>query len=165
MKEFIKSNDEHVKSTYLDSANRLLNYSIAVFIYSFITYFIALLYSNFDFGLIFEAIAVILVFMAKNRIKNKDIETSKLCIIIAMLPIFFLLAFDLINLLLDLEEVLEGVFRYYTSFDQFFYNIKPYIADVTLIAIILFFFKAYFNLKHAEGSVEKTYTENFYDSL
>lgn len=165
MKDFIKSNTEHVKATYLDSANTLLNYSIGIFILSFITYAIALLYSNFDFGLVFEAIAVVLVFMAKNRIKNEDIKTSKLCIIIAMLPIFFLLGFDLINLLLNLGEVLVEVFHYYTSFDQFFYNIEPYIADVTLIIIIVLFFKAYFSLKHAEGSVEKTYTDNFYDSL
>lgn len=165
MKDFIKSDTEHVKSTYLDCANTLLNYSIFVFIFSFITYVIALLYNNFDFGLVFEVISIVLVFIAKNRLKSGDISTSKLCIIIATLPIIFLIGFDLINLLLNLSEVLAEVFHYYTSFDQFFYYIEPYIADVTLIVIVLLFFKAFFSLKYAEGSVEKTYTDNFYDSL
>ena len=52
----LKNNNEHVKETYLERANNILSYCIFVFIISIISYFIGLLYNNFDFSLIFEAI-------------------------------------------------------------------------------------------------------------
>ena len=161
----LKNNNEHVKETDLERASNILNYCIFVFIISIISYFIGLLYNNFDFSLIFEAISFILIFMTKSRIKNGDIQMAKLCIIIAILPIIFLLGFDLINLLLNFGEVSSEVFHYFTSFDQVFYVIEPYIVDTTLIINIVLMFKAFTSLKHAEGSIEKTYTDNFYDSL
>lgn len=65
----LKNNNEHVKETYLERANNILSYCIFVFIISIISYFIGLLYNNFDFSLIFEAISFILIFMTKSRIK------------------------------------------------------------------------------------------------
>lgn len=165
MDDFIKSNAEHVKETYLDSANNLLNFSMIVFAFSFITYFIALLSNNFDFGLIFELIAFVLILITKNRIKNGDTSIAKICVIASILPVIFLIGFDLLNLILNLGEVFGEVFHYYTSIDQFFYMIEPYLFDITLVVNIVLLFKAFISLKYAEGSVEKTYTDKFYDSL
>ena len=111
----LKNNNEHVKETYLERANNILSYCIFVFIISIISYFI-----------------------------GSDFRTFTMfffCIIIAILPIIFLLGFDLINLLLNFGEVSSEVFHYFTSFDQVFYAIEPYIVDITLIInIVLMFF-------------------------
>ena len=117
-------NQTHIKEAYLDRASNLLKISMATFIFSFITYLIALLYGAFDFGLIFEIISFVFLLLAFFRIKNEDTQAVKTYLIISMIPVGWLIIYDLINLLANLPEVMTEVFYYFASLDFLFYNLN-----------------------------------------
>ena len=83
-----------------------------------------------------------------------------------MIPIGWLIIYDIIELIVNLEEVLVEVIKYYFSWDRFFFYIEPYLYDVLLVATIIILYKAYKSLSKVEGNEEdNNYTDTFYDSL
>ena len=61
---------------------------------------------------------------------------------------------------------MEEVLIYYTSSDQFFYNIEPYLFDITLIAVIKLLYKTYKALNKADNTQQsENYLDTFYDNL
>lgn len=159
-------NKKHIQEVYIDKAISLLKICIGIFVFSGITYVIALLYNVFDFGLIFEIISFVFVFISIDRLNQNKLQSSKKSIVIAMIPIGWLLIYDFINLLANLGEVLGEVVSYYTSLDQYFYYLAPYLVDVTLIALIVLLFKSYLAVSKANGTtISDTYTDTFYDKL
>ena len=160
-------NKKHIKAIYSDKASNLLRICIGISIFSFLTYLIGIfLYHSFDFGFIFEMISFIFIIFSLNRIKHDDLQSGKRNVIISMLPIGWLIIYDLINLLANIEEVGGEVLKYYTSFDQFFCSIEPYLYDITLVASIILLFSAYLDLCKADGTKKSyDYAENFYDRL
>lgn len=160
-------NREHIKETYVNKSLTLLRICIGISIFSGLTYLYGLLiYNAFDFGLIFEIISFLFIILAFNAIKKNDFISSKRNIIIAMIPIGWLIIYDLINLLVNIHEVLVEVGFYYMSFDRYFYYIEPYLFDITLVSSIILLYKAYSSLCIADGSKKSTnFTDTFYDSL
>lgn len=159
-------NKEHIEKVYCDKAINIFKYCIGIFIFSFCTYAIALFFGNFDFGLIFEIISFIFTILALNKIKLKDFPKSKNYTIIAMIPLGWLIIYDLINLLVNIKEVITEVIFYYASSDQFFYYIEPYLFDVTIVAIIILLFLAYKFIRRADGTDENNDpTDAFYEKL
>lgn len=145
-------NKKHIEKINSEKAVNILKICVVIFIISFITYAIALFFGNFDFGLIFEIISFIFTILAMNKIKVQDYSKAKTYTIVAMAPVGWLIIYDLINLLVNIEEVIVELIHYYTSFDQFFYYIEPYLYDVTLVAIIVLLFVAYKSIRRADGT-------------
>lgn len=159
-------NKEHIEKINSEKAVNILKICVVIFILSFITYAIALFFNNFDFGLIFEIISFIFTILAINKIKAKDYSKAKTFTIITMLPVGWLIIYDLINLLVNVGEVITELIYYYTSPDQFFFYIEPYLYDVTLVAIIILLFVAYKSIRRADGTDKNTNpTDAFYEKL
>ncbi len=159
-------NKEHVEKVYSEKAINIFKYCIGIFIFSFCTYAIALFFGNFDFGLIFEIISFIFTILALNKIKNKNYYKAKTYTIIAMIPLGWLIIYDLINLLVNIKEVIAELIFYYTSSDQFFYHIEPYLYDIALVATIILLFLAYKSIRRADGTDENNNpTDAFYEKL
>lgn len=162
----IKKNEVHIREVYSEKALNLLKAGFAITSFSLFTYFVALLYNSFDFGLILEIIMLIFMIVSYNQIKNQNLKAAKISAIIAIFPALFLIIFDLIHLLVNIEVVAVEVFRYYFSFDQFFYYIEPYLADVLLIANVFILYKTVSALSKAEsGKSTDNYVDSFYDKL
>lgn len=160
-------NKVHIKKVYMDKTGTLLKIGMAIMIISLLTYLIPLfLFENFDFGLIFEIISFIFIVIAYNNIGQNNINFLKRNVIIAMIPIGWLIIYDIIELIVNLGEVLVEVIKYYFSWDRFFFYIEPYLYDVILVATIIILYKAYKSLSKVEGNEEdNNYTDTFYDSL
>lgn len=159
-------NQKHIQKTYSEKAMNLLKICIFIMIFSLITYFIAILYDAFDFGLIFELIAFAFIVLAYNQIKGNKIKSCKKSTIIAMIPIGWLIIYDLIDLIVNIKDVASVVAQYYLSIDQFFYYIEPYLFDVVLVATIILLFKTVSSLNKAGGNnPTENYIDSFYDKL
>ncbi len=162
----IIENQNHIKKVYSDKALKSLKICIGLLIFSCVTYIIGLAFNLFDFGLIFEIISFVFILISYKRIEQHDFKSAKKNIIIAMIPAGWLIIYDFINLLANLEEVLIEVITYYLSFDQLFYYIEPYLFDVILVSLIIFLYRAYISLNRADGTSQaRNYTESFYDKL
>lgn len=160
-------NKKHIEKIYADKATNLLKICIGILIFSLFSYFVAIfLYSSFDFGLIFEIFSFIFTLIAISKIKQNNLQVGKRNVIIAMLPIGWLIIYDFINLLVNINEVIVNIVEYYTSIDQYFYYLTPYIFDVALIALIVLLYKSYSSLCTADGSKNpNNYIDTFYDKI
>lgn len=160
-------NQKHIEKIYANKATNLLKICIILSIVSGLTYLIGILsYNSFDFGLILEIVSFIFIIFAISKINQNNLQSGKRNTIIAMIPLLLLVIYDLLHLLSNINEVTVNVIEYYTSFDQFFYYLEPYLFDVTSVASIFLLFKAYFSLSKADGSTKiNNYVDNFYDSL
>ena len=126
-------NQKHIQKTYSEKAMNLLKICIFIMIFSLITYFIAILYDAFDFGLIFELIAFAFIVLAYNQIKGNKIKSCKKSTIIAMIPIGWLIIYDLIDLIVNIKDVASVVAQYYLSIDQFFLLLLYYCLKLFLL--------------------------------
>lgn len=160
-------NQKHIQTVYADKASNLLKICMAIFAFSILTYVYAIFILNsFDFGLIFEAISLLFIIMAYSKINQRSFAPAKRNTIIAMVPVGWLIIYDFIHLLINIQEVMEEVIYYYTSTDQFFYWLAPYLFDVALVLIMVLLFKTLSALSRADGSKQATnYVDNFYDRL
>ena len=128
---------KHIREAYSDKALNILRICGGLMIISLLTYFIALLYNSFDFGLIFELITFVFIVHAYSKVSQNNIKSGKRSIIIAMIPIGWLIIYDLIDLIVNIGDVIPVVIDYYLSIDQFFYYIEPYLFDVILVILIV----------------------------
>ena len=80
-------NTKHIKKVYTEKTINLLKIYIGVAIISGVSYLIGLLYGLFDFGIIFEIISVICVYISIKNLSNNNLGIGKKYIIIAMIPI------------------------------------------------------------------------------
>ena len=107
-------NKKHIKEIYKEKAIKLLKIFIIISILSGISYvFGILIYKSFDFGLIFEIISFVFIVFAINNIKQSNFKLGKKDIIIASIPIVWLIIYDFINLIAHINEVLIEVAKYY----------------------------------------------------
>lgn len=159
-----KEQENFIKKIYTDKASKLLKITFFVLIFDFLTYLFFGLLGEFDFGVIFEIIAFIFVINAYNIIEKQSIDRAKTNIIIAMVPIGWLLIYDFIDLLSHSGQIIEEITRYYSSLDFMFYEYTLDLVDITLVLIMLFLFLSYRSLCKALG--DKRYKEStdwFYD--
>ena len=164
--DFDKKNKAHIQEVYVDKSIFFLKFCIGIFLFSVITYLIALEYNAFDFGFIFEVISLVFVILSIDKLKKQKLQSAKKCIVIAMIPIGWLIIYDFINLLANLNEVMTNVIEYYTTWDRYFYSLRPYLVDVTLIALIVLLYKSYSSVNKADGTtVSDSYADTFYNKL
>ena len=105
------------KKVSMEKANNKLIIPILLLVISILTYIIPLMYGEFDFGLIFETIALVLLVIAKRYIVSNDEKRTKRYIICSMLLIGWLLIYDIIWLIL---YILEGVDLFNLTYNFFF---------------------------------------------
>ena len=164
--DFDKKNKAHIQEVYVDKSIFFLKFCIGISLFSVTTYLIALEYNAFDFGFIFEVISLVFVILSIDKLKKQKLQSAKKCIVIAMIPIGWLIIYDFINLLANLNEVMTNVIEYYTTWDRYFYSLRPYLVDVTLIALIVLLYKSYSSVNKADGTtVSDSYVDTFYNKL
>ena len=159
-------NQKHIKETYSDKAQNLLKICIGLMVLSLLSYLIALAYNTFDFGLIFEIVTFAFIILAYSQINQLKIKSAKKSIVIAMIPIGWLIIYDLIDLIVNIGDVIPVVMRYFLSIDQFFYYLQPYLFDTVLVATIILLYKAFSSLSIADNTkLADDYVDSFYDKL
>lgn len=158
---------KNVEKIYKEKSIKLLKICQGFLCFSFLFYIVGIfLFNSFDFGLILELITFCVILFTIFKIKQNDFRLSKKTTVIAMLPLIFLILYDFINLLINIEEVTLEVIGYYLSFDRYFYYIQPYLYDVLSVTIVILLFRVYSSLNFADGSKKHdNYVDSFYDRL
>ena len=101
---------EFIKNVNIDKAKNKIKACIALTIVSLISYVIPLMFGSFDFGLVFEIFTLVFIFIASHYMSNYNEDCSKRFIILAMIPIGWLLIYDLITILYYASNLLDFTF-------------------------------------------------------
>ena len=101
---------EFSKNVNIDKAKNKTIPCISMTIISIITYIVPLILGDFDFGLIFEILTLIFIFMARHYMSIYDEDKSKKMIIFAMIPIGWLLIYDVITILSNATNLMDLTF-------------------------------------------------------
>lgn len=101
---------EFVKNVNIDKAKNKTMACIGLTIISLLSYVVPLMLGDFDFGMIFEILTLIFIFMARYYMSIYDEDRSKRFTIFAMIPIGWLLIYDLITILSYVSDVLDFTF-------------------------------------------------------
>ena len=98
------------KKVNIDKAKNKTIGCMVLTIISLFSYIVPLMFGDFDFGMIFEILTLIFIFMARNQMSKYDEDRSKIYTILAMIPIGWLLIYDLITILSYVSDVLDFTF-------------------------------------------------------
>ena len=101
---------EFVKNVNIDKAKNKTIACILLTIISLLSYLVPLMFGDFDFGMIFEILTLVFIFIARYYMSEYDEERSKRFTIFAMIPIGWLLIYDLITILPYISDVLDFTF-------------------------------------------------------
>ena len=101
---------EFVKNVNIDKAKNKIMACIGLTIISLLSYVVPLMFGNFDFGMVFEILTLVFIFIARHYMSNYDEDCSKRFIIFAMIPIGWLLIYDFITILSYVSNVLDFTF-------------------------------------------------------
>ena len=101
---------EFVKNVNIDKAKNKTMVCIGLTIISLLSYVVPLMFGNFDFGMVFEILTLVFIFMARHYMSIYDEDRSKRFTIFAMIPIGWLLIYDIITILSYVSNVLEFTF-------------------------------------------------------
>lgn len=101
---------EFVKNVNIDKAKNKIMACIGLTIISLLSYVVPLMFGNFDFGMVFEILTLVFIFIARHYMSNYDEDRSKRFTIFAMIPIGWLLIYDLITILSYVSNVLDFTF-------------------------------------------------------
>ncbi|MBO4816626.1 MAG: hypothetical protein J5507_07090 [Clostridia bacterium] len=101
---------EFVKNVNIDKAKNKTMACIGLTIISLFSYVVPLIFGDFDFGMIFEIFTLIFILMARHYMSIYDEDRSKRFTIFAMIPIGWLLIYDLITILSYVSNVLDLTF-------------------------------------------------------
>lgn len=101
---------EFVKNVNIDKAKNKTIACILLTIISLLSYIVPLMFGNFDFGMIFEILTLVFIFIARYYMSEYDEERSKRFTIFAMIPIGWLLIYDLITILPYVSNILDFTF-------------------------------------------------------
>lgn len=101
---------EFVKNVNIDKAKNKTIACILLTIISLLSYLVPLMFGDFDFGMIFEILTLVFIFIARYYMSEYDEERSKRFTIFAMIPIGWLLIYDLITILPYVSNILDFTF-------------------------------------------------------
>ena len=155
---------KHIQKIYTEKAIAILKICIVILIFGMTTYIIPfLIYEEFDFGIIFEIISFIFVFIAIIRIGKEQIQVGKRNIIIAMISIGWITIYDGVCVIFNIEEVIIDFLMYFFRYSYVLGFIMPFIYEFALIVLL---YKAYCSLGRVDGTrKENNFTESFYDEI
>lgn len=101
---------EFVKNVNIDKAKNKTIACILLTIISLLSYIVPLMFGNFDFGMIFEILTLVFIFIARYYMSEYDEVRSKRFTVFAMIPIGWLLIYDLITILPYVSNILDFTF-------------------------------------------------------
>ena len=101
---------EFIKNVNIDKAKNKTMACIGLTIISLLSYVVPLMFGDFHFGMIFEINTLVFIFMARHYMSEYDEDRSKRFTIFAMIPIGWLLIYDLITILSYVTDVLDFTF-------------------------------------------------------
>ena len=101
---------EFVKNVNIDKAKNKIGTCIFLTIINLLSYVLPLMFGDFDFGVFFEILTLVFIFMARSNIIKYDEDRSKRYTIFAMIPIGWLLIYDLITILSYVSNMLDFTF-------------------------------------------------------
>ena len=107
---------EFIIKVNIDQANNKTMIPIVLMVISILTYVFPLMLGEFDFGIVFEIISLLFLIIARNYMNKYDEIRSKRYIICAMIPIGWLLIYDLIIFLTSIKNIEDLIFLGYDYF-------------------------------------------------
>ena len=147
---------EFVKNVNIDKAKNKTKACIGLTIISLLSYIVPLMFGDFDFGMIFEILSIVFIFMARHYMSIYDEDKSKRFTIFAMIPIGWLLIYDLITILSNVSTMLDLTFL---GFDFV-------LQEVFFILDLLILFAINKDLRKADNPEKyKESTDWFYERL
>ena len=147
---------EFIKRVNIDKAKNKTIICILLTIISLLTYAIPLLLGAYDIGLFLELFTLILIFIARANMTKYNEENSQKYIILAMIPIGFLLIYDFATIFSTVSDTTDLTFL---GFDFI-------LSGGLTILTIVFLFMINKDLKKAENSEKhKESTDWFYERL
>lgn len=145
---------EFIKNVNIDKARNKIKVTITLTIISLLTYVVPFIFGDFDFGLIFEIITLVSIFIAKSYMSKYDEIRSKRFIIIAMIPIGWLLIYDLISIFAYVSNV----------WDLAILGIDYYLGEILTILNIMVLYMINKDLAKADNPIKyKESTDWFYE--
>lgn len=151
-------NDEEkkcVKKANVDIAMNRTTLPIILIAISLATYLIPLAFGEFDFGIVFEIVSLVFLLLAKSDMSVYDEDKAKLYIIISMLPIGWILVYDLIFFFASIQDVT----------DLIFFGYDYYVSELLLIFYFIGLFNIYKCLAKADNPEKyKESTDWFYEN-
>ena len=99
-----------IKNVNIDKARNKTTICILLSIISLFTYVIMLALGDFDFGVIFEIATLVFIIIARSCMLENDGIRSKRYIVLAMIPIGFLLIYDLLTIATYISNVWNFAF-------------------------------------------------------
>ena len=149
-------NNDKIKRVYSDQAyNLLILLKVFLFI-DLLTYIIPLfVFKEFDFGLVLDIIAFVFVILAYDNVTH-DLKSSKTRVLISIIPIAWIIIYDVIDMLLNADSfILVYSFTYAGDYLK--------LAFLLEILILVLQIRTYIALSKSLG--EKQFmdpTEEFY---
>ena len=153
-----KQQAQRLTKVYADQTYNLFSILKILLFIDLLTYIIPIfLYKEFDFGIIFDAFTFIMVYIASESL-SKNLIQSRFCTAIAIVPIGWLVIYDIIDTLLNID-----VFISYLSTYAFEYLV---LTDLLEFIILFLLVKSYISLCKATGDRRfSSRTDDFYDNL
>ena len=147
---------EFIKNVNIDKAKNKTIVCIALTIINLLSYIVPLMLGTFDFGIFFETLTLVFIFIARSYMSKYDEERSKRFTIFAMIPIGWLLIYDLITILSYISNILDFTFL---GLDFIF-------QEVFIILVLVILFEANKDLRKADNPEKyKESTDWFYERL
>ena len=147
---------EFVKNVNIDKAKNKTIACILLTIISLLSYIVPLMFGNFDFGMIFEILTLVFIFIARYYMSEYDEERSKRFTVFAMIPIGWLLIYDLITILPYVSDILDFTFL----------GLSFILQEICIILDLIILFAINKDLRKADNPEKyKESTDWFYERL
>ena len=147
---------EFVKNVNIDKAKNKTIACILLTIISLLSYLVPLMFGDFDFGMIFEILTLVFIFIARYYMSEYDEERSKRFTIFAMIPIGWLLIYDLITILPYVSNILDFTFL----------GLSFVLQEICIILDLIILFAINKDLRKADNPEKyKESTDWFYERL
>lgn len=147
---------EFIKNVNIDKAKNKTIVCIALTIINLLSYIVPLMLGTFDFGIFFETLTLVFIFIARSYMSKYDEERSKKFTIFAMIPIGWLLIYDLITILSYVPNVLDFTFL----------GLNLILQEIFTILNLVILFEINKDLRKADNPEKyKKSTDWFYERL
>ena len=147
---------EFVKNVNIDKAKNKTIACILLTIISLLSYIVPLMFGNFDFGMIFEILTLVFIFIARYYMSEYDEERSKRFTVFAMIPIGWLLIYDLITIFPYVSDILDFTFL----------GLSFILQEICIILDLIILFAINKDLRKADNPEKyKESTDWFYERL
>lgn len=149
----MSNNEKEFEKINIDKAKNKTIIPILLMVISILTYIIYIISGEFDFGIIFEAISLILLIVARNYMLKYDGKRAKMLIIFSIISIGLILAYDTMLLF---SVFIDGV-----GLEFLFYNYA--FGEIITILYIIVLFSIYRDLSKMNNNMYKESKKWFYE--